>query len=333
MSKPGLKKIQLAMVFTTIFAPSITSPLLAADIELEPPTNGAVVIKDGTNNRMLIYRDGRVEITGLPGSTQQEEPVCFDITTGELGTCPDSVLQGPAGPTGSAGPQGPQGIQGLQGEAGLQGAQGLQGDEGPQGPQGTQGPQGPAGSDATIPAAFLETLSKTVFATSGRYNGDLVTEASTDFPATCTGIVDGVLAADCICQALADNAGLSGTYLAWLADNTTTYAPATRFVQSTQPYVLTDFSLVAENWNDLIDGTLTTAINVTESGNTIGLFVWTNVTTNGQSLSNTDTCANWTDTEGPAGRRGLATRSDSGWTDPNSIQNCANTTRLYCFEQ
>lgn len=143
MSIFRFKKIYIAISF--IAAVAQASPLFATDIELEPPTNGAVIIKDGANNRMLIYRDGRVQITGLSGAPQYDQVVCFDASSGQLGTCPTSAL-GAVGPQGEKGDPGPVGDQGPEGPTGPTGTPGPQGDQGPDGPPGGQGPTGPTGS-------------------------------------------------------------------------------------------------------------------------------------------------------------------------------------------
>lgn len=134
----------LALVFVQIGDSDFA---FAVDIELTPPAGGAVVIKDGVNNRMLIYRDGRVEITGLPGADQQDQVVCFDSLTGELGRCLSSALgsQGPQGVKGDPGPQGAQGVQGLTGNDGTSSVAGPKGDQGPPGGPGPTGDPGPVG--------------------------------------------------------------------------------------------------------------------------------------------------------------------------------------------
>ena len=150
MRKSHFHRTCVVAAFAMAFAHT-GGTLLAADIELEPPANGAVIIKDGANNRMLVYRDGRVQITGLPGAAQYDQVVCFDNTSGQLGTCPASAL----GPTGSqglkgdTGPQGEQGPQGPQGAAGTSNVLGPQGFQGPPGGPGPTGPDGPAGLSIT----------------------------------------------------------------------------------------------------------------------------------------------------------------------------------------
>src|SRR4051812_38795722 len=77
------------------------------------------------------------------------------------------------------------------------------------------------------------------------------------------GNLGGLAGADAICQTRASFAGLPGTYRAWLS--TTAVDAEARFFHSTSPYVLTDgTTVVANNWDDLVDGTLAEAITMTE---------------------------------------------------------------------
>jgi cysteine-rich repeat protein len=78
------------------------------------------------------------------------------------------------------------------------------------------------------------------------------------------GNLGGLANADAICNLLAENGNLPGTYMAWLS--TGTDSPSTRFVQSTVPYVLPDGNKVADDWADLTDGSLDFAVARTETG-------------------------------------------------------------------
>ena len=132
-------------------------------------------------------------------------------------------------------------------------------------------------------SALEASQSKTVFASSERYDGNL----------------GGLAGADAKCQALADaaevyNPRLIGTFKAWLSDSTA--GPATRFTHSPFPYVLVNGTQVADNWADLTDGSLDSPINVTEQGDTVPTGyparVWTGTGTNGTASSSN--CGNWT---------------------------------------
>ncbi len=82
------------------------------------------------------------------------------------------------------------------------------------------------------------------------------------------GNLGGIVGADAECQALADAASLSGTFLAWLSDSLGN-SPATdpNFVKSEVPYLRVDGIMVASSWADLVDGSLLAPIEVDEQGN------------------------------------------------------------------
>ncbi|BCH14954.1 hypothetical protein MesoLjLa_18050 [Mesorhizobium sp. L-2-11] len=146
--------------------------------------------------------------------------------------------------------------------------------------------------------------------------------------------IGGVAGADAICQDRANKAGLVGTYKAWIAGSDPASAPATRFIHSPVPYVRVDGIVVADNWTDLIDGSLDNSI-----GSETGYLppsangVRTNVATDGTQAGSapTDHCSDWS--ASGTGRIGHRTQIDSDWTDYLSSYNCAAASRLYCFEQ
>ena len=166
-------------------------------------------------------------------------------------------------------------------------------------------------------------VTKTVFATSDTYTGNL----------------GGLAGGDAICNFHAAAGGLTGTFMAWLGD--VTGSPATRFTKSPGPYVLVNGLVVAENWDDLIDGLLERPIVENEYGQhlyppqfTSFLRVWTG--TYGNGVSEPDSCQNWS-TDGPgSGNSGiigiyLGMRL-YGWSDYDQVA-CNNSYPLYCFEQ
>ncbi len=155
----------------------------------------------------------------------------------------------------------------------------------------------------------------TVFVTSGSYTG---------------AAVGGIAGADALCQGLADAVPLSGGYKAWLGIDATDN-PANRFSQqnSGRPYVLTNGTVVADSWTDLIDGSLDSAIKIDENG-TIRDFqdVWTGTNTNGNA-SFSD-CSDWSSTSG-SGTYGETEDTNNQWTN-RGTRACGNILRLYCFE-
>ena len=180
---------------------------------------------------------------------------------------------------------------------------------------------------------------KTVFVTSETYTGDL----------------GGLAGADEKCNALASDAGLTGTYMAWLSD--TSASPATRFTKSsTVPYVLVGGTVIANNWDDLITGGLRTQFPQwsTESGYFLTPFdsdggssyeVWTSTLTDG-TFNESDnpyfcssSCNDWTLSSSATapcsvGLWFLNSLEDYYWTESPIPQGfCNKTRRLYCFEQ
>jgi hypothetical protein len=193
---------------------------------------------------------------------------------------------------------------------------------------------------------------KTVFVTSQRFDGNFGGGQR----------ILGYPMADQRCQTLAQQAGRSGTYKAWISGRVDTGAgPLThgvvhRFAQSSGPYVLVNGTKVADNWADLTDGSLDHAIDLTEQGTAVGpeARVWTNTTSGGQAWDNARHCAagissdesgmwtwtcgapGWTagDCRFQSGKYGDAHSTSGSWTGTaNSNTGCDETLRLYCFEQ
>jgi hypothetical protein len=163
---------------------------------------------------------------------------------------------------------------------------------------------------------------KIVFVTSGSWNGNLGgSSALTD--------------SDSKCQTEADNAGLAGNYKVWLGHEGND--PDGRFLQASVPYKLVDGTTVADDWADLVDGTLTNGITLDASGTSqSGVVVWTYVSTDGTEDSG-DRCPastiDWNNTASFLdGNFGTAGSTNSNWTD-QSNQPCNQTAHLYCFEQ
>ena len=252
----------------------------------------------------------------------------------------------------SAGEKGADGAPGATGPAGTPGA------TGPAGPPGATGPAGPQGAACSVgacSASSLATLScgdtsvqipcdtglyKTVFVTSETYTGDL----------------GGLAGADEKCNALASDAGLDGTYMAWLSGSakipptSPAYvpSPAVRFTKSPIPYARVDGAVIASDWDDLVDGTLLVPIKVTEKGtytpssDCLGAtddvscwdFVWSGVRSDGTSDdSSFGYCPGvgegyWNSSEAVAGdnrygaRMGSTNFIDAYWTEVPSCLNC-----------
>jgi len=218
-----------------------------------------------------------------------------------------------------------------------------------QGPQGLQGPKGDPGTPGSVvpkdsicqvyadnnlqPPLFCGGK-KTIFFTSETFDGNL----------------GGLAGADEKCQTAASTAGLTGTYKAWLSDSIT--AVKDRLSHGTVPYVRTDGVVVANNWNDLTDGTLKEQIVCDENRqcyfvdiDNYWIPIWTDSTAAGNRDCNcndgldptpylTTTCLNWTTNSNVySGSVGNGTASDSDWTNVFDWSNCNTLRSLICLEQ
>lgn len=162
-----------------------------------------------------------------------------------------------------------------------------------------------------------DSTEKIVFVTSQTWNGNL----------------GGVSGADSKCQAAATAANVLGTFKAWLSDQSTTAAGT--LSQATVPYKLITGLIIANNWADLVDGTIQNPIGRDEYGNSIGGQVWTSTRSNGTAGSVNDTCNNWASSSGASDSwLGSASATNAAWTGTTTTDNtCDIPRRLYCFEQ
>lgn len=198
---------------------------------------------------------------------------------------------------------------------------------------------------------------KVIFVSSGIYDGNFGNGQR----------VRGYLNANQVCQNLAGNAGLGGTFKAWLSgrgdDVECGGVPCSgqsvndRFFMNPGPYELPNGTKVADSWADLADGSLDHAIDRDENGN---LFsgtnrVWTNTTSNGTARDHRRNCAtgpgtdppggfgtwscgapSWTpgDCQFQSGNYGFADATNSTWTGTaSSNTGCDNLHHIYCVEQ
>jgi len=233
---------------------------------------------------------------------------------------------------GATGQQGPQGLTGAIGPAGPMGATGPAGPAGPTGPTGPSGPAGPTqlADICNVVSYFWGEAAvgclKIAFVTSGNYQPNF----------------GGVAGGNRICQQEATANGLPGQYKAWLSDSTS--SPSVSFAQSSVPYVLMDanHSMVANNWVQLISGSLSHPINVHPDGTTDpnGLPPWTATKLDGTLAAGDTSCNNWTDnTNSYHGLSGEDAVTDFRWTQLYPYT-CANggaagsfALPLYCFQQ
>lgn len=146
-----------------------------------------------------------------------------------------------------------------------------------------------------------------------------------------TGNLGGLAGADAKCQERANAANLGGSWKAWLSSDTVSVK--SRLQHYNGPYRRIDNVLVAQNWNDLVDGSLLAPINVTETGSANNAaWVWTNSFSDGSiRQSSNSSCINWTNNN-DGGSTGDASRTDSGWSDYGASA-CYYNRPLYCIEQ
>lgn len=179
-----------------------------------------------------------------------------------------------------------------------------------------------AGADITTVSVTCATEKK-VFVTSTLYDGNL----------------GGLAGGDAKCQARATAAGLAGTYKAWLSD--TTGSPSTRFTQSIRPYVLVNGTKLANDWADLVDGTVLAAVNITElntaaptGGTACGgpSAVWTNTNLSGEHAMDGWSCSNWSTNASGGGITSQSSAVTLQWSCGRS-PGCAALAALYCFQQ
>jgi hypothetical protein len=147
----------------------------------------------------------------------------------------------------------------------------------------------------------------------------------------------GLTGADTACAARATAGGLSGTFKAWLSDSQT--SAAGRLTHNQAAYVRLDGVKVADDWNDLTDGSLYAPILVDEYGlsrpDGDDASVWTGTQSSGAGDTGSRNCGDWLSSSGTGSFGSMRATEYGGWTDLNMAVTCNDQTilRLYCFEQ
>ena len=157
----------------------------------------------------------------------------------------------------------------------------------------------------------------------------------------------GILGADAKCQAHANDAGLRGNYKAWISDLRGT--PSSNFENfknddGSIPFQLVDGTIIADNWDDLLDGSLQHPIDMDENGVVVGspFLPWTNTRNDGGRVSSSSfdmctvsfTTSGWVSSSGNGiyGGVGDSRQVDARWTQQTGSK-CSDKRRLYCFQQ
>jgi len=161
------------------------------------------------------------------------------------------------------------------------------------------------------------TPSRTVFITAGQYSANF----------------GGALGADDICQDAADDAGLGGTFRAWVSDSATT--PLDRFDHEGGAYQLLNGTVIANDWDDLVDGNIAAAIGITELGSAINPATTTVATAtdaNGDRQEFNGDCLDWS-TNSMNQTAGIGNEENTvSWSSSGAVF-CNTPMSLYCFEQ
>lgn len=165
--------------------------------------------------------------------------------------------------------------------------------------------------DAAPPIDDTGVPHQVVFATSSKQSGDL----------------GGLAGADGICAARAAEAGLPGTFLAWLSSPD--ISAGDRLSHAGIPYARTDGVEVAADWQDLVDGALAAPIDRDEHGEPVSGDVWTGTLASGGRADLT--CAGFADPD-DSGVCGASDATGPTWTD-NIRPPCTSGLRLYCVQQ
>lgn len=157
---------------------------------------------------------------------------------------------------------------------------------------------------------------------------------------TYDGNLGGLSGADSRCQARASSAGLVGSFKAWISGDSTSEEARDRLTQADVPYRRVDGVKIADDWDDLTDGSLDAPLNVDQNGNTVvsSLTAYTNTDPDGSRHELDRECGpgngpQWnSDSEFESGAYGTvgATNGTWSWVTNNA---CDNFRRLYCFEQ
>jgi len=143
------------------------------------------------------------------------------------------------------------------------------------------------------------------------------------------GDLGGLSGADDICNARASEAGLPGTYVAWLSSTT---EDASARIGSASGWLRTDRRPFALDQVELLAGTVRYPLHLDENGDriTTDSIVPTATGPNG-TLTGGETCGEWTD-DTPS-LRPMGGNADSGsnrWTT-GFLMSCNTEARLFCF--
>lgn len=193
-------------------------------------------------------------------------------------------------------------------------------DYGPNPGGSTEDASADASTDAIDAATDGKLAPRVVFVTSDRFLGSM----------------GGLAGADNRCNALAVDAGLGGSFVAWLgADDA---SAASRIPQPNREMVLVNGDLVAVSLDALGNEGPRARILLTEKRLTLataacdGDHVWTNATANGGLPDAGLDCNGWGSVTSGGGAGKLGGARDE-WTTGCSARACDSMARLYCVQK
>ncbi|MEZ4398852.1 MAG: hypothetical protein R3B06_02445 [Kofleriaceae bacterium] len=145
---------------------------------------------------------------------------------------------------------------------------------------------------------------------------------------TTTGNIGGLAGADAKCQSAAAQAGLAGTYRAWLSTST---ANAIDRLGTASGWTLVDGRPFANTKADLAAGRIFYPITLDETGAARPFnSAWTATNSDGTWISVDNACSNWTSTANVGVTAGSTLGASGSWT-AYSGNPCTSPLRLYCF--
>lgn len=186
-------------------------------------------------------------------------------------------------------------------------------------------PRSPPSRVLAYPVAVLGLLSATACGSPVPVEGMVIFVTETRQNAAFGGL-DG---ADGLCAQQAADAGLDGEFKAWLS--TMSDPVSDRLTRSPEPYVRVDGRLIAENWEDLLDGAIEAPIDLDASGARQTGDVWTGTLATGE-FSPVGDCAGFTNAADGRAQCGDSESTTGAWTE-NITPACSISLRLYCVQQ
>jgi hypothetical protein len=156
-----------------------------------------------------------------------------------------------------------------------------------------------------------------------------------------SGLLGGLDGADSHCNALANDAGLEGTFRAFLIDGV---HGLERLEQANVPYMRLDGVQIAAHWEELVDGTLMAPFDRDQwrdvvEGDGGAVLAWTGLTMLPVVIQADVHCNGWTTDEASCdatmicGGAGVIGATNSSWAGIGFGSSCGLLHHLYCIEQ